>query len=170
MWPSGFLAWDIGDCNDLEILAAKQNSEGLNAIIHAITPDLQHHVTTCNKSKDAWDILDTVFEGNAAEKEARLQNLASDWENLRMYDDETFGEFNQRLSQIVNSSYSLGRTIPEKVILCKILRSLPSRYESKKHAIEEANSLSTLSRNTLVGKLKIFDNKHAGKKGMNKHS
>lgn len=45
----------------------------------------------------------------------------------------------------------------------KILRSLPSRYDSKKHAIVEGNNLATLSRNTLVGKLKIFDHEHTSK-------
>lgn len=47
----------------------------------------------------------------------------------------------------------------------KILRSLPARYEFRKHAIMEGNNLQILSRNTLVGKLKIFDHEMQSKDG-----
>nr|QBG82609.1 zf-CCHC domain-containing protein [Papaver somniferum] len=88
----GTVPKNIAEYNVVEILAAKQNSEGLNVIIHAIAPSLQHHVSNCT-------------------------------------------------------------------------RSLPSRYESKKHDIVEGNNLNNLSRNTLVGKLKIFDHEHTSKVG-----
>ena len=45
---------------------AKQNLDGLNAIIHDVSRDLQHHVSTCQTSKEAWDNLQIVFEGNSS--------------------------------------------------------------------------------------------------------
>lgn len=161
----GTVPKDIGLYTPAEILSAKQNSEGLNAIIHAIAPSLHHHVSTCATSKQAWDILESVFEGNSSEKEARLQNLCSEWEKLRMADEETFDDFHHKVSEIVNASFALGKVIPEKEIVMKILRSLPSRYDSKKHAIVEGNNLNDLSRSALVGKLKIFDQEHASAVG-----
>ena len=42
---------------------------------------------------------------------------------------------------------------------------IATRYKSKKHTIVEGNNLDNLSRNTLVGKLKIFDHEHTSKVG-----
>lgn len=70
----------------------------------------------CTKSKEAWDILETVFEGNTNEKEARLQNLSSDLENLRMAEEETFDEFNHKVSEIVNASFALGRLFMKRTL------------------------------------------------------
>lgn len=54
-----------------------------------------------------------------------------------MKDNETFDEFNAKLSDLVNSSFNLGETIPNHKVVKKILRSLPERFHTKVIAIEE---------------------------------
>ena len=45
-----------------------------------------------------------------------------------MCDDETFDDFYAKLSDIVNSCFTLGEKIPEAKVVGKILRSLPERF------------------------------------------
>ncbi|XXG85931.1 hypothetical protein AAC387_Pa11g0926 [Persea americana] len=70
-----------------------------------------------------------------------------------MEEDETFDQFYAKLNDTANSVFILGEEIPENKIVKKILRSLPSRFDSKVDAIEENKNLDTLKVNQLVGNL-----------------
>ncbi|XP_022873537.1 uncharacterized protein LOC111392418 [Olea europaea var. sylvestris] len=70
--------------------------------------------------------------------------LATRFEELRMRDDEMFDVFYASLNDIVNSSFNLGKKIPEPKIVRKILRSLPERFRPKVTAIEESKDIDTI--------------------------
>ena len=53
-------------------------------------------------AKEAWDILQVTYEGTNTVQEARLKLLATKFENLRMKEDETVGEYNARVCDIAN--------------------------------------------------------------------
>ena len=53
-----------------------------------------------------------------------------------MKDDESFDEFYAKLTNMVNSAFNLGKTIPDPKIMRKMLRSLPERFHAKITAIE----------------------------------
>ena len=57
---------------------------------------------------NAWNILQTVYEGLKAVKINKLQQLTTRFESIRMSDDESFDEFYAKLNDIVNSAYNLG--------------------------------------------------------------
>ena len=73
-----------------------------------------------------------------------------------MEKDEAFDQFYAKLNDIVNSVFILGEEILENKIVKKILRSLPSRFDSKVDAIEENKNLDTFKVNWLVGNLHTF--------------
>jgi gag-polypeptide of LTR copia-type len=147
----------LSDYSYEEMLAAKHNFTGLNAIFRAVRPHLRIYVNSCSTSKEAWDALEVMFEGNPNEKVVRLQNLSLKWEDLSMAEDDPFNEFYHKLSDVVLASHSMGKTIPEKEIVMKILRSLPSRYDTLRHDIEEGNNLDHLSQYSLIERLSTFD-------------
>ena len=74
-----------------------------------------------------------------------------------MRDDESFDEFNARLSDIANSCYGLGEPITESKICHKILRSLPDRFAPKVTAIEESKNVDTMKKEELVGSLQTYE-------------
>eukprot|EP00268_Persea_americana_P034959 TRINITY_DN3454_c2_g3_i1.p2 TRINITY_DN3454_c2_g3~~TRINITY_DN3454_c2_g3_i1.p2 ORF type:complete len:129 (-),score=33.31 TRINITY_DN3454_c2_g3_i1:3075-3461(-) len=74
-----------------------------------------------------------------------------------MDENEVFGDFNAKLSAIVNSSFYLGEVIPEHKIVKKILRSLPERFDPKVVAIKETNNLDSLKADQLIGNLQTFE-------------
>ena len=71
----------------------------------------------------------------------KLQQLTSNFEEIRMEEDETFDEFYVKLKDIVNSAFNLEKCIAEFKIVRKILRSLPKRFHAKIIVIEEAKDI-----------------------------
>lgn len=62
--------------------------------------------------------------------------LTTQFEEIRMRDDETFDDFYTSLNDIVNSSFNRGGRIPESKIVRKILSSLPEQFRPKIMAID----------------------------------
>ena len=54
--------------------------------------------------------------------------LVSQFEEIRMLEDETFDEFYLKLSVIRNFTINLGKKMDDAKVVNKILRSLPKRF------------------------------------------
>ena len=116
--------WDKGD---FEIKG--WNNKALSTIFNGVTPDEFRRISTCETAKEAWDILEVTHEGTNLVKNSKLQRLATNFELLRMDEDETFDEFYAKLSDVVNSNFYLGKQIPQSDIVKKILRSVNIRFQ-----------------------------------------
>ena len=73
-----------------------------------------------------------------------------------MEEDESFDEFYDKLKDIVNSVFNLGKTIPEPKIVKKVFRSLPERFHAKITAIEESKDIDKIPLIKLVGNLQTY--------------
>ncbi|KAA0046158.1 gag-pol polyprotein [Cucumis melo var. makuwa] len=104
----------------------------------AIISEWEH---STEKDETAWDILEVAFEGTSKVKISRLQILTSHFEVLQMTEEETIVEFNVRVLDIANESDTLGEKMSDSKLVQKVLRSLPSKFNMKVTAIEEANDL-----------------------------
>ncbi|XP_068319811.1 uncharacterized protein [Pyrus communis] len=133
------------------------NQKGLNALFTALSPDQFSNISNRETSKEAWDILQVTYEGTNAVKESKLQRYVTQFEIIRMEEDETFSDFYAKLNSIVNACANLGDKIPESRVVKKVLRSLPSRFQPKKTAIEEVRDLNTMKIAELVGSLKTYE-------------
>lgn len=78
------------------------NSKTLNAIFSAVDVDVLKLISTCMVAKDVWLILETNFERTSKVRLQRLQLLTSQFEQLKMDENETIGKFNSRLCDISN--------------------------------------------------------------------
>ena len=94
-----------------------------------------------------WDTLANIHEGDKKVKTAKLQVYRAQFENLKMNDDEDVGSFFLTVVEIVNNMKALGESIPEGIIVQKILRSLPPRFNPKVSAIEDTANWETLTMN-----------------------
>lgn len=70
-----------------------------------------------------------------------------------MEDDETIIEFNMRLLDIANESLALGEKISEEKLVRKILKSLPKRFDMRDTTIKEAQDISSMKVDDLIGSL-----------------
>jgi hypothetical protein len=61
--------------------------------------------------------------------------LISKFEEIKMYEDETFDEFYSKLSNIRNSTINLGKKVSDAKTVRKFLRSLSKRFHPKVNII-----------------------------------
>jgi hypothetical protein len=101
--------------------------------------------------------LETTYEGIKLVKSAKLQMLISRFEEIKMLEEETFGEFYSKMSDLRNSMVSLGKPISDVKLIQKILRSLLERFRIKVTTIEESKDLEEMKIEELVGSLQTYE-------------
>jgi hypothetical protein len=90
-------------------------------------------------------------------KSAKLQMLISRFEEIKILDNETFGEFYTRINYLRNSMVSPGKRVSDVKLIKKILRSLPERFRIKVTTIEESKDLDSMKIEELVGSLQTYE-------------
>ena len=76
-------------------------------------------IFTTKVAKEAWNILHVSFEGIDVVGESRLELLTTKFKNLWMSEEETINDFNGRLCDIANKSFTFGEKILEKRLVKK---------------------------------------------------
>ncbi|KAJ8620341.1 hypothetical protein MRB53_028870 [Persea americana] len=137
--------------------ASNCNNKAMNGIYNGVSAEEFRKISTCKTAKETWEVLQTVYEGTDTMKQFKLQRLTKEFETIVMEEYETFDQFYAKLNDIANSVFILSEEIQENKIVKKILRSLPSRFNSKVDVIEENKNLDTLKVNQLVGNLQTFE-------------
>ena len=145
------------DWDDAKIKATNFNNRALNALFSAVTNEEFKKISSIETVKEAWTILQTTYEGTKAVKDLKFQRLTTNFEEIKMEEDESFDEFYAKLKNIVNSAFNLKKTIPEPKIVRKVLRSLPERFHTKITAIKESKDIDKIPLTELVGNLQIYE-------------
>jgi hypothetical protein len=57
--------------------------------------------------------------------------LVSQFEDIKMLEDETFNEFFGKLSEIRNSKINLGKKVSNTKLIIKVMRTLSERFRMK---------------------------------------
>ena len=138
------------------LAAANANSKALNAIFYGVSPEEFHKISHITIAKEAWEILETTYEGTKKVKETKLQMLTTRFEELKMSEDESFDSFYSKLNKVVVEKFNLGEKTEDSKIVRKILRSLPESFRAKVIAIEESKDLDDIKVQELVGSLQTY--------------
>ena len=75
------------------LMVSNANSKALNAIFCGVSPDEFHHISHITIAQEAWQILETTYEGTKIVKDTKLQVLTTQFEELRMSEDESIYVF-----------------------------------------------------------------------------
>ncbi|BBN67220.1 transposable element gene [Prunus dulcis] len=130
-----------------EATHSTNNQKGLNAIFTAVSSDQFEYISSCDTSKEAWDILQVTHEGTDTVKGAKLQMHTLQFETIMMDENETFSEFYAKLCG--------GE---------KDFTVLASTFSPKITAIEEIRDLNTMKVRELIGSLQTYEMKHLAPK------
>jgi len=141
----------------LEDELALAKSKALNALFNGVDKNMFKLIKKCDVAKDAWDILRTAHEGTSKVKSSRIQLLTTKFESLRMQEEETIQDYYMNVLDIANSFDSLGEKLSDEKLVRKILRSLPKRFDMKVTTIEEAQDVSNMQVEELIGSLQNFE-------------
>ncbi|KAI8543453.1 hypothetical protein RHMOL_Rhmol08G0219400 [Rhododendron molle] len=133
------------------------NNRALDILSGAVDVIEHRKIENCEIAKEVWDILVTCHEGTYVVKQSKLQRLTTEFEMIRMEEEETFNQFYSKLISIVNSCKTLGEPIPPFRVIKKILRSLPDRFKIKVTMLERKRKLSEKSVEEIVGLLQTYE-------------
>ena len=66
--------------------------------------------------------METTYEGTKKVKDTKLQMLTTQFEELKMSEDESFDSFCSKLNEVVVSKFNLGEKTEDSKIVRKILQ------------------------------------------------
>jgi hypothetical protein len=118
-------------------IARPSNDKALHALCQVLSPSEFAKISNCESAQEAWQILETTYEGTKLVKFTKLQMLISKFEEIKMFEEETFGEFYSKMSDLRKSMVSLGKPVSDVKFFRKIIRSLPERFRIKVIKIEQ---------------------------------
>ncbi|XP_010424417.1 PREDICTED: uncharacterized protein LOC104709518 [Camelina sativa] len=150
-----------------EIAESKHNSQALSVIFKSLPREIFNQVQGCVAAKEAWDILVVTFKGTCRIKRTRLDNLASDFENLQMTKTESVADYRSRLSGIAQEAVVLGKRYKDKKLVKKFLRSLPDKFQPHRSAIDVSLNSDELKYNQVIRMMQAFEIQLKKKEKMN---
>jgi hypothetical protein len=129
----------------------ENNSKAINALLNGLSDTVFTKVAHCKSAKEIWDKLRNIYEGDSKVKTTKLQTYRGQFEQLKMKEDEDIAAYFLRVDETVNAIIGLGEEIEESIIVQKVLRSLPMRFNPKISALEERSYLNSISMDELHG-------------------
>ena len=135
------------------LTTANANSKVLNAIFCSVSPNEFHKISHITIAKEAWQMLETTYEGTKKVKDTKLQMLTTRFEELKMREDESFDSFYGKLNELLIGKLNLGEKTEDFKVVRKILRSLPESFWAKVTAIKERKDLDEIKVQELIGSL-----------------
>ncbi|XP_061993997.1 uncharacterized protein LOC133711945 [Rosa rugosa] len=145
------------DWTEEEVRDLQADFKAKNSIFTALSEREKLRISHCDTAKQAWDLLQTTYEGNKKVRAQKLQALIFEFETMTMGDDETIDDFHGRILKISGQYRSLGAPFDEDKIVKKILRALPEKFHSKVTSIEDSFDIDVYPLDELIGNLKTYE-------------
>ncbi|XP_076951387.1 uncharacterized protein LOC143624711 [Bidens hawaiensis] len=116
--------------------------------------------------KNAQEILAALMaqfiEAERVQK-ARLLTLKSEFEKLKMAENETVDQFAGKIIGMVSKATSLGHEFEQDVLVKKLLDAVPEKYFNLVASIEQTVDLDSMRFEDAVGRLKTFEESLRGR-------
>jgi hypothetical protein len=154
VWKSvvdGYKEPTVPPTNDNGKKLSLNNSKATNALLNGLCDSVYTKVIHCSSAKEIWDKLQNIYEGDSKVKATKLQTYRGQFEQLKMKEDENIAAYFLRVDETVNAIIGLGEEVDESVIVQKVLRSLPMRFDPKISTLEEREDLDSISMDELHG-------------------
>jgi hypothetical protein len=99
-WIIAKTGWTKPENAALELVPRKNarlsNDKALHTLCQALSPSELAKISNCESAKEVWQILETTYESIKLVKSAKLQMLISKFEEIKMLEEETFGDSTPR--------------------------------------------------------------------------
>ena len=108
----------------------------MNAILDGLVDSKFVKVMHCDSTNDMWYKLQNIYERDDKVKKEKLQTQRGQFESLKMKEEENIASYFLCTNEIVNTMIGLDKKVDETVVVKKVLRSLPLRFNPKISAIK----------------------------------
>jgi hypothetical protein len=119
--------------------------------LNGISETLFTKVAHCKSAKEIWDKLRNIYEGDKNVKATKLQTYRGQFEQLKIKEDENIATYFLRVDETMNAIIGLGEEIEESIIVQKVLRSFPMRFNPKISSLEEILDMNSIIMDELHG-------------------
>ncbi|KAG9451350.1 hypothetical protein H6P81_011315 [Aristolochia fimbriata] len=139
-------------------LTKKRNAaKALNAIFCGVSLEAFSRMSAITFAKEAWESLEIHYEGTAPVRIAKLQQLLTKFELIKIKEDETILKYDGKIRRLANEARLLGDPFPENRLVRKVLRSLNKKFSVKAIVIAKANNFDKMTLNEVIGSLCTFE-------------
>ena len=126
-------------------------------ILTTLPEDILMQVAQYSKAKEVWESIKVRYIGADRVQKARLQTLRSELETLKMKTDETVNDFAGKLGSIRGKCKSLGSNLKDKVLVGKLLNSVPKKFLPIVASIEQYSEIDNMTFEEAVGRLTAYE-------------
>ena len=137
------------------------NAKATNILYCGLSKTEFNRISNCTTAKEIRTLLEVTHEGTSQVKKSRIAMLMKQYQMFTMLPTESITDMFTRFSDLTNPLSALGKKLTTEEMVQKILTSLPPQWNAKTKAIEEANDVSTISFEELIGKLMAHEVCHA---------
>ncbi|GKB39574.1 zinc finger, CCHC-type containing protein [Tanacetum coccineum] len=134
----------------------KKENTSKAIIFQTLPQDVLMQVSQYSTAKEVWDSIKVKYLGVDLVQKARLQTLRSELKTLRVKPNEKVSDYGGRLSSIKAKFKGLGETLEDKVLVRKLLNSVPKKFLPIVVTIEQYQDLDEMSFEEVVGRLTAF--------------
>jgi len=113
-------------------------------------------VSIVTSAHQIWQILLVTYKGKNKVKESKISILVFMFELFKMKENESIAKMTT-ISDITNSLVAIGKEYTQVEKVRNVLRALTFNWEKKTTAVEEANNLSTLTLENIIGNLMAYE-------------
>lgn len=113
------------------------NNKALNSIIGSLHEYAFTLVTGIDEAKIVTKVFQTRFEGTNDVKQFKLQMILSEFEGLKMREEEKIIDLYSCVQDLMNRASVLGEPFTQSRVIKKVHRFLPKRFRTKVIAIQE---------------------------------
>nr|GEU39886.1 hypothetical protein [Tanacetum cinerariifolium] len=144
----------IADCNNDQGLEKNLTKGHLQTVISE--EDFVLQIRNLKTRKEMWEAIKTHNLGVDRVKEARLQTLITEFENLKMSDNDSIDAYAAKFSSIASKSATHEEVMSEHKLVKKFLTSLPRRFFHIVASLEQVLDLKMTGFEDVVGRLKAY--------------
>ncbi|GAU23832.1 hypothetical protein TSUD_379940 [Trifolium subterraneum] len=124
-----------------------------NYFFQSIDRSILETILDRDTSRSIWEATRRKYQGSTNVKRAHLQALRREFEVLAVKEDESVNDYFARTLAIVNRMSAQGETMEHTVIVEKILRSMPEKFNYVVCSIEQSNDVTIMSIDELQSSL-----------------
>ncbi|XP_076933211.1 uncharacterized protein LOC143599027 [Bidens hawaiensis] len=132
-------------------------------VVEAILDDQESwEISKYNYAREIQMALIARYVGVERVQKARLLTLKSEFEKLKMAENETVDEFVGKITIMVSKAMSLGHVFEQDVLVKKLLDAVPDKYFELVASIKQSVDLDSLMFEDSVGRPKAFEERLRG--------
>ncbi|CAN6209255.1 unnamed protein product [Urochloa humidicola] len=153
-------AWDAVDREKKskdEVVDEAQDQLALSIISQAVDDDTLLRVSEKETAHDVWEALRSMHVGVERVREARVQALRTDLDNLKMSNAESVDDFAGKFMTLVGRIRELGDALEEKYVVKKLLRSVSAKFINVASSMVLFGDINNMAMEEAIGSLKAHE-------------